>query len=71
MIAVPHETLIEKHPVEWFIERIGQIVFRQDNGCGCDTCKKVGKSGIEIKSQNHAQYLYDVQNEMGLNYFQK
>lgn len=54
--------------LDWFLQRIGKRVFRNDNGCGCETCKDVSRNGIVIKSEIHAKYLQSVQGEMSLQY---
>jgi hypothetical protein len=54
---------------DWFIERIGEKVYRGDNGCDCPVCKAVEKYGLIIHDMLHAQYLYDCQNELGVNYY--
>lgn len=37
---------------DWFLERVGNRVYRDDNGC-----------------EHHASYLYDIQNELNVNYY--
>ena len=60
---------MEKHSKQWFIDRIGQRVYRTDASCSCEVCKKIGEVGLIISDDLHAQYLYDCQNELNLYYF--
>jgi hypothetical protein len=57
--------------LDWFTERIGKKIFRVKNVCPCDTCQMILKNGLTISDKNHAQYLFDVQNELGIEYFEK
>ena len=50
---------------EWFNKRIGKRVYRDDNGCKCDTCGRIVKEGIVIEDDQQAEYLFDVQRETG------
>lgn len=54
---------------DWFTERIGTKVYRDDNGCDCPVCKTIERVGLIIHDELHAQYLYDCQNDMGINYY--
>ena len=65
------ENVSETHSKEWFLARIGQRVFRYSNGCDCESCKSTEKKGLVINSRDQATYLFDIQNEVGINYFQK
>ena len=47
----------------WFKERIGKIIFRNSNYCSCSSCKIAEKKGIEIIDEQHAEYLFNIQNE--------
>jgi len=60
-----------KHDKDWFTERVGQRVFRTKGDCYCDACEKVYLEGLIIQDKQHAQYLYDCQNELGLYYYTK
>lgn len=48
---------------QWFIDRIGKTIYRSENGCSCETCKKVHSKGLVIRDKLHASYLYDIQHE--------
>jgi hypothetical protein len=48
---------------DWFIKRVGKRVFRDDDGCSCQTCENVVKNGIVIMDEFHAKYMFDVQND--------
>lgn len=53
---------------QWFIECIGKKVFRDTNKCNCQVCVDVFNNGLVISDENHANYLFDIQNELGYNY---
>lgn len=64
------------HILKWFKNRIGKRIYRDDDGCNCETCKDVVKTGLTIRDEQHAQYIYDIQNgfadeEVYLNYRDK
>ena len=46
---------------EWFIDRIGKKVFRNSNGCNCDTCKRITNDGLVIFDGQHASYLHEME----------
>ena len=47
-----------KHPLSWFIERIGKTIYRKD----------AGSYGVKVKNKNHAQALEMYQNDLDLYY---
>lgn len=51
------------HTSQWFINRIGKRIYRNDNKCPCRHCKKTLKNGLIVGNKQHAIYLYDCQNE--------
>jgi hypothetical protein len=55
---------------DWFVERIGERIYRDSNGCDCSVCKSIEIHGLVIHDELHAQYLYDCQNEIGINYYE-
>lgn len=55
------------HEKQWFIERIGKRIFRENNHCPCAICLDVFENGLIITDEMHAIYLYDCQ-ETGLIY---
>ena len=58
-----------KHTLRWFINRIGKKIYRKKLKCKCSSCQK---SAIKVSPKyNHAEYLFDCQNEMGIEYFDK
>lgn len=59
------------HDKQWFIDRIGERIYRHNNICKCEVCMDVFKNGLIIHSKDMAQYLYDCQNQMGLIYSDK
>lgn len=64
-----HSCYVEKHEKSWFQARVGKRVFRTEASCQCEVCKTVGRVGLVIADEFHAQYLFDCQNELGLYYF--
>lgn len=54
---------------EWFTDRIGKKVFRDNNVCICLSCSNVGENGVLITDNVHAEYLFDISNELNLDYF--
>jgi hypothetical protein len=50
---------------EWFLARVGEIVFRDTDGCNCPTCKNIIENGILIRDEEHAEYMFEIQNELG------
>ena len=54
--------------LNWFKERVGKRVYRDNNNCQCNVCLAVYEHGLVIIDENHAHYLFDVENELGLIY---
>lgn len=50
----------------WFIDRIGKRVFRNDTGCECLECYNIVKSGFIIENCDMAEYLYEQMEEKQL-----
>ncbi len=48
---------------QWFLDRVGKTVYRNDNGCPCDVCKRVLEEGLIIGGDFHAEYLYDMEGD--------
>jgi len=55
--------------LQWFLDRIGTTIFR--DGCPCDICVELNKTGIRINSEEHARNLYDFEMQSELTYFEK
>ena len=47
----------------WFIDRIGKMVFRNSFGCNCEECKDVEVNGILISNEMQAIYLSDCEGQ--------
>lgn len=62
---------MKKHNLEWFIDNIGNVLERTEGTCKCIDCKEVEKNGIVVRDKQYAEYLFDVQNELGLRYWKK
>lgn len=54
--------------LQWFKDRIGKRVYRKNNVCKCPICLDAFENGLIIKDEDHAYYLRDIQNELGLTY---
>lgn len=55
--------------LQWFKDRIGKHIYRYTpTTCKCEVCNAVFNKGLIISDEIHAQYLFDCQNELGLQY---
>lgn len=54
--------------LQWFIDRVGRKIYRENNICECGICVDVFKNGLIVMSESHAYYLCDCQHELGLIY---
>lgn len=50
--------------LKWFKQRIGNIIYRDSDGCDCPTCKRILQEGLVIADEYHAQYVFETQNEL-------
>ena len=48
-----------KHPLSWFVERIGKEIHRKD----------CGKHTVKVANETHAKALEMYQNDLDLEYF--
>lgn len=48
---------------EWFVENIGERVYRDSDDCECATCRDVVKNGLIIANEEHVEYLYMIQGD--------
>jgi hypothetical protein len=48
-------------PLSFFIKNIGKRIYRDANGCPCETCKEITENGLIVYDKDHADYLYIVQ----------
>jgi len=46
---------------QWFIDRIGKRIYRDDDFCSCPNCPRIAKEGFIISDEYHARELYVVQ----------
>jgi len=55
------------HPIperkQWFRDRIGMILFRNETTCKCGICKNVYENGLHIHDIDQADYAYDCECE--------
>ncbi len=47
--------------LQFFLDRIGKTLFRNDNGCSCDICALILEKGIYIHDAFQAEYCYDTE----------
>ncbi len=57
-----------RHSLPWFMARIGKRIYRLTKFKCCAVCDKVYQDGVIIRDRQHATYVKDVQDEMGLEY---
>jgi len=48
---------------QWFLDRIGKVVFRNKTTCQCATCNDVYENGLIIHDEMHADYLQNCEAE--------
>lgn len=46
---------------EWFTSHIGKRIYRNSTTCKCGICVAVGKRGLLIHDEMHAEYLHDIE----------
>lgn len=46
---------------QWFIDRIGKIVYRNYDGCSCHICHHIYNYGLAIDDKYHAHYLCEIE----------
>jgi hypothetical protein len=54
---------------QWFIDRIGNVVYRTKTTCGCGVCEDIYKKGLLIADEMHARYIHDCEFEQVAKYF--
>lgn len=47
--------------LQWFLSKVGQRLYRNDDGCDCEVCKHILEHGLIIIDQQHASYCYDIE----------
>lgn len=52
---------------QWFIDRIGKRVFREETSCQCKSCKNISVDGLVINDEMHALYLLDIESMYNTN----
>ena len=48
---------------KWLIERIGKVVYRPDNKCGCVICGIRYNKGVLVRDRSHAIFLSETEIE--------
>jgi hypothetical protein len=59
---------MKHHTPDWFIDRIGQRIYRLTNTKCCTRCDNVYANGLIIYDKDHAEWLYCWQSEDGAIY---
>ena len=49
--------------LKWFKARIGKRIYRDANKCKCETCYVITLNGLTVNDEDHAEYLYNLQND--------
>ena len=52
--------------LQFFLDRVGKRIYRDDDGCPCADCKRIVENGVRIMTKLHARYLFDVQLEYAI-----
>lgn len=60
-LPLPNPKQISVHPIAWFRERIGYIVYRDKSTCKCDDCVRLLEQGWAIMDENDCLRLYNEQ----------
>lgn len=47
--------------LNWFTDRIGKRIYRNQWTCECYSCVEVEKKWLIIENEMHASYLFDVE----------
>lgn len=45
--------------MQWFLQRIGKVVWRNAVSCKCSVCEHVYANGLLLADESHATYVYD------------
>lgn len=56
---------VKSKDLQWFKDRIGKRIYRDDNLCHCSSCKNIVDDGLVIHDEEHARYIFENQNEYG------
>ena len=51
---------------QWFLDRIGKRVFRDTHTDNSELAKAVKETGVVIKDELHADYMFSIQQEFYL-----
>ena len=65
---LPNPKQIPVHPLTWFNERIGFIVYRDKPTCKCDDCVRLLEQGWLIMDENDCLRLYNEQIKYGVRF---
>lgn len=62
---------MKHHTLKWFHRRIGKKIYRAATPCNCPSCYEVEKNGLLVGDNFHAEYLFNMQNDYPVEYFDK
>jgi hypothetical protein len=48
---------------KWFLNHVGEKVYRNKTTCSCSVCKDSYENGLIISDDKHAGYLFDIECE--------
>lgn len=56
---------------QWFMDRIGKRIWRNETGCECEICAHIYKEGIIFTGEYHAGFACDMEgcSQGSLKYF--
>lgn len=54
---------------QWFLDRLGKVVYRSNNDCLCWLCQVTFRDGVLIKNVDIAEHLYELSCGLQHNYF--
>lgn len=44
---------------QFFLKKVGDVLWRSKTDCTCESCMRVYKEGIHVDNEQQALYLYD------------
>ena len=56
---------------QWFIDRIGKVIYRDAVSCKCSSCTESEDKGFKVRDRNHADYLYMISCDLIIDYRDK
>lgn len=68
MIAISKNLPKNFKSLKWFENRVGKKIYRKAVDCQCSACKDGTENGILVHDKDHAEYLYNVQLDLEIEY---